>query len=72
MSLTHVPPWASEIYTKRVPWESAKGVSEQLGLMTVSTQFHILDSPICLTSFSKDASKLALLVSTASWFQKEN
>lgn len=72
LSLTHVPPWALETDKKGVAGESAKGVSEQLGFMTVSTQFQILDSPICLTSFSSDASKLALLVSTASWFQQEN
>lgn len=64
--------WGSEVDKKRVAGRSAKDVSEQRGLMTVSAQLQILHGPICLTSFSSDASKLAFLVSIASWFQKEN
>lgn len=75
MSLTLVirsspPPRGLEVDKKRDGWGVCKRCSEQLGLLTVSAQLQVPDSPICLTNFSSDASKLAFLVSVVSWFQK--
>lgn len=53
------------------PDVSAKDVSEQLGLVTVSARLQILGGSICLTSFSSDTSMLAFLVSIASCFQSK-